>query len=313
MSTKQTRTSTNESHNSGDLPIPTLQSRTRQLEQCRTDTTHTTSATTTRCPGTHCHRPERGVPAIHTRKEGNPTPGAGTPKRNEAATPPPIWDSAPTPQPYEVPDEPSEEAALSCDDRWLDPELPPRLLYQPPTPISDAQPLLQPLDHNGYDVTDYHNELDNGAASAEPEPDSIERLTFTQELELLGQGYGDWTTKMEIGIGAQGEYTPATYSPLTNTSPTLSCTTTPTPTSTSFYTPPRPSYKPCRAWLKPPRTRYTPQRTPYRPYACPQRKRRPPRENQTRHVTATQRNDFRATSHVEHAGPPKYIVPGLCK
>jgi hypothetical protein len=32
----------------------------------------------------------------------------------------------------------------------------------------------------------YHDELDNSAASAEPEPDLIEWLTCVQELKLLG-------------------------------------------------------------------------------------------------------------------------------
>ena len=191
---------------------------------------------------------------------------------------------------------------MSCDDRWLDPELPPHLWYQPPTPILDMQPLLQLLNHNGYDMMDYHDKLDNGTASAEPEPDLIERLTFTQELELLGQGYRDWTMEMDIGIGAQGEYTPATYSPLTNTSPTLSCTTTPSPTSMLFYMPPRPSYKLCCAWLNPSRTHYMSQCPPYCPYTCSQHKQHPPHKNQTRHVTATQCNSFHATSHAKHAG-----------
>ena len=86
---KWAQLSTNESHNSGDLPIPTLQPWTHQ--QCCTDMMHTTSATTTHCLSMHCHhlkyldsaaaqlgytteemvdilaeqeRAERGVPAI---------------------------------------------------------------------------------------------------------------------------------------------------------------------------------------------------------------------------------------------------------
>jgi hypothetical protein len=58
-----------------------------------------------------------------------------------------------------------------------------------------------------------------------------------------------------------------------------------------------------------PRTRSASQRPPYRPHTRPQRVRYPPRENQTSHVTATQRDRFRATTHVAPTVPPQYIPP----
>ena len=40
-------------------------------------------------------------------------------------------------------------------------------------------------------MMDYHDELYNSTASAEPKPNSIEQLMFMQELKLMGQEYGD--------------------------------------------------------------------------------------------------------------------------
>jgi hypothetical protein len=123
---------------------------------------------------------------------------------------------------------------------------------------------------------DYHDELDNSTASAEPEPDSIEQLMFVQELKLLGQGYGDWTTEMEIGIGAQGEYTPATYSP-TQPRPLLHHHTHPNLNVVLHAPQVLLRAVPCMA------------HAPTDPLHAP-------------------RNGFHATSHVKHTGPPKYIL-----
>ena len=53
------------------------------------------------------------------------------------------------------------------------PSLHPACCTNAQAPYQMCDPLLQLLDHNKYNVTDYHDELDNGAASAEPKPDLI--------------------------------------------------------------------------------------------------------------------------------------------
>jgi hypothetical protein len=113
------------------------------------------------------------------------------------------------------------------------------------TPTSYTQYLPQPLDCNGDDMTDYHDEyipssgdtdeLKSGNPSAEPKPDSIQQLTFMQELELLGQGCGDWADEMEMemALEPQGEYMEPNYSapPPAPPSPTPTDPTDPIPTS----------------------------------------------------------------------------------
>ena len=70
----------------------------------------------------------------------------------------PILYSKPTLQAYEVPDEPFEDTTSSCDDGWLDPELAPWLLCQPPSPILITQhPPLSPA-HDMHDVADAYDE-----------------------------------------------------------------------------------------------------------------------------------------------------------
>ena len=49
-------------------------------------------------------------------------------------------DFEPTPQTYEVPDEPAEDA-MSSYDCPLDPELAPRMLYQPPSQSCSTSPI----------------------------------------------------------------------------------------------------------------------------------------------------------------------------
>ena len=91
--------------------------------------------------------------------------------------------------------------------------------------ISDMRPPPQPFNHDRYDTIDdcYEHvplfrdayEPDSSTASAESEPNLIGQLTLAQELDLLGQGNGDWAkeVEMEMGFDTQGEYMAPSYSP----------------------------------------------------------------------------------------------------
>ena len=227
---------------------------------------------------------------------------------------PPISNSDPTPQTYEVPDESPEDATSSYNDGPLDPELAPRVLYQQPTPIpDDAHATPQP--EYGYDTTDEYDEHvvpSNGfepddGASMEPEHDSaIGQLAH--ELVASGDMGRSWAEEMEMGLELQGEYTVPNY-PTPPALPPAPQHQPPPPIT--IYMPPRINYAPPPARHRPPRTRNTSQRPPLRPYTRPQRVRRPPRENRTGHVTATQRDGFRATTRAKRDGPPLYIPPAL--
>jgi hypothetical protein len=229
---------------------------------------------------------------------------------------PPISNSDPTPQAYEVPDEPPENATSSYDDGPLDPELAPRVLHQPPTPIPDgADPTPQP-EYSGYDTANQYDEhvvlLDgcepNDGANAEPGRDNaFERLVH--ELVVSDDAIGDWAEEMEGISLTQGEYILPNHSAPPALPPSAPQHQPPPPIT--IYMPPRINYAPPPARHRPPRTRNTSQRPPLRPYTRPQRVRRPPRENRTGHVTATQRDGFRATTRVKRDGPPLYIPPAL--
>ena len=78
--------------------------------------------------------------------------------------PPPIGDSKPEPQTYKTSHEGSEDPESLYEDSWLDPELAPRLLYQPPSPILTMQYLPLPNNDSTYDVMD---ECDDQVATAE--------------------------------------------------------------------------------------------------------------------------------------------------
>ena len=228
---------------------------------------------------------------------------------------PSISDFDPTPQAYEVPDEPPEDAASSYDDGLLDPERA-RLLYQPPTPIpSDTDPTPQP-EYNGYDTTDEYDEHvvpfdgcePGDDANTEPEREgAIEQLV--REPVTSDDGMESWAEEMEnIGL-IQGEYTQPNYAPSSALPPPAPQHQPPPPIT--IYIPPRINYAPPPARHRPPRTHNTSRRPPLRPYTRPQRVRRPPRENRTGHVTATRREDFRATTRAARIGPPLYVPPAL--
>jgi hypothetical protein len=114
----------------------------------------------------------------------------------------------------------------------------------------------------------------------------------------------NWAEEMDQ-MGLQGEYTP-NYSP--TPAPPSPGSMHPPLLPKSDYKPPCTQYRPPHAWYNSPWTHHMPRHAPF----CPQRERHPPRENRTSHVTATRRERFCATTHVEPAGPPKYRPPALC-
>jgi len=192
---------------------------------------------------------------------------------------------------------------------------------QPPTCISDARPLLQPLDHDGHNATndynghapsfEYTHELECGTTSAEPGLHAIGRLTLAQELELLGQGCGDWATEVneELGIRSLGEYVQTTYSPAP--APPPPAPWYPPQPPTSDYPPPQTHYAPTLNWYNPQRSRYTPRRPHFRPHTRPPPTRHDRFENRTGHVTAVYRNQHRAPTRSNQTGPPRYVPPAL--
>ena len=136
---------------------------------------------------------------------------------------PSVSDFDPTPQAYEVPDEPPKNATSPYNDGPLDPEPAPHLLYQPPTPTSIAlHPPLPPYDGT-YEVTGECDEyvttvvddaFDANNANMEPEHDGVmEQLVH--ELVVPGDTGGSWAEDMDmgLGLGPQGEYTPTNYPP----------------------------------------------------------------------------------------------------
>jgi hypothetical protein len=197
-------------------------------------------------------------------------------------------------------------------------DIPPSWLHTHPLPL-DAQPLY-PLDHDGYNAMSNHDghvewcgdayELDNGTASAEPEPDSIEWLTLTQEFELMDQRRGDWAIEMEeMVLDPQGEYTRAMYSPPPDPPPPTSWY--PPQPPTSDYTRPRAHYRPPHVRYRPPRTHYTSQRPPYHPCTRPAPRQHPRIETRERHVTATRRVQNRGPAGSNQTEPLQYVPPAL--
>jgi hypothetical protein len=231
---------------------------------------------------------------------------------------PSISDSEPTAGAYGEPNEPPESATSPYDDGPLDRGDSRAEWYRTQTPTTDTRPPPPPLEYDMHRTTndddDTHvasfecDEFDGDVISAGPDRDAIELLV--NELVVPGVSRIDWAEDVdtEMGLDTQGEYTPANYPP-------SSSSTYPAPLQQpppiTIYVPPRINYEHPRDRYRPPRTRYTSQRPPYRPRTRPQRERRPPRENQLSHVTATRHDDFRATTRVVPAGPPKYVPPAL--
>jgi hypothetical protein len=71
---------------------------------------------------------------------------------------PPIDDSKPTPQAYEIPNEPPENVTSPYDDSLFEHRDSPAVWYQPPTPIPDNTPPPPQLEHDQYDTTNKYNE-----------------------------------------------------------------------------------------------------------------------------------------------------------
>ena len=92
---------------------------------------------------------------------------------------------------------------------------------QPPTPMLDVQPPLQPLDYDEYDPTGDHgpyatsfeyHKREGGTAPMEPDRDiAIEQLAL--KLFASGNAGVNWAEEMD-NMGLQGEYyyPPTTYS-----------------------------------------------------------------------------------------------------
>jgi hypothetical protein len=226
---------------------------------------------------------------------------------------PSISDFDPTPQAYEVPDEPPEDATSSYDDGPLDPELAPRLLYQPPTPSRTTH--MQPAPHltgtTQRTSTTTRRTVRRLRAPTTPtrSPNAITRsssscASSSSRTTQWGAGQRRW----KDGIGIQGEYTHLTTQPHQPASPAPQHQP---PPPITIYVPPRINYAPPPTRHRPPRTHNTSRRPPLRPYTRPQRVRRPPRENRTGHVTATQRDGFRATTRATRRAASVYVPPAL--
>ena len=133
----------------------------------------------------------------------------------------PISYSKPTPQAYEVPDEPLEDTTSSCDESWLDPELAPQLLYQPRSPILIAWRPPSSPDYDTHDVADAYDEHavacegDRTAANHqydEPDHDGmIKRITLG--LLTSDDVNRNWAEEVEntMGLTLQDEYLPTNY------------------------------------------------------------------------------------------------------
>ena len=101
---------------------------------------------------------------------------------------PPIGDSKPEPQTYKTSHEGSEDAESLYEDSWLNPELAPRLLYQPPSPILTTRYPPLPNNNSTYNMMDEcddqvataeGNTFDTDNANDEPNHDTmIEQLTL---------------------------------------------------------------------------------------------------------------------------------------
>jgi hypothetical protein len=185
---------------------------------------------------------------------------------------PPIGDSEPTPQAYETSYDGSDDDTSPYDDGPLDPELAPRLLHQPPTPIPDAQSPPPPLecdahgtantdDDDAYVALFEHDGFNGNPALAEPDCDAIEPLVH--ELVVSDDVIGSWAEEMEMGLELQGEYSPANYFP--NPSPPSPAPLHQPPPSITIYIPPRINYAPPPAHHRP----HAPTTRPDAPHSAP--------------------------------------------
>jgi hypothetical protein len=228
---------------------------------------------------------------------------------------PSISDSEPTPQAYEMPDEPPENATSPYDNGPFDRADSPAALYQPPTPIPDARsppPSFEndlhgtPDDDDDVHVASFERNGFEDAALAGPDQDMIEPLVC--DLAVPGVSEIDWAAEMDSGmaLGPQGEYLQTTYPPPPSPAPWY-----PPHPPTSDYAPPRTHYAPPRTWYYPMHVQRTSRRPHSRPHSHPPPARRPRLENRTCHVTATRHDRFRATTHAAHTGQPRYVPPAL--
>jgi hypothetical protein len=144
------------------------------------------------------------------------------------------------------------------------------------------------------------------AALAGPDQDMIEPLVC--DLAVPGVSEIDWAAEMDSGmaLGPQGEYLQTTYPP-----PPSPTSWYPQPPPTSDYAPPRTHYAPPRTWYYPMHVQRTPRRPHSRPHTHPPPARRYPFENRSSHVTASNRNRYRAPARSKPVGPPLYIPPAL--
>ncbi|KIM88215.1 hypothetical protein PILCRDRAFT_3254 [Piloderma croceum F 1598] len=208
---------------------------------------------------------------------------------------PPISDFDPTPQTYEVLDEPPEDATSSYDNGPLNPELTPRVLRR--------------VRHSELYVVPFDGCEPNDGANTMPEHDNMIKQ-LVRELVISDDAMGDWAEEMEGIELPQGEYVQTRYSPPLS-APSPAPQHQPTPPIT-IYLPPPINYAPPPTRHRPPRTHNTSRCPPFRLYMHPQHVRGPPRENRTGHVTAMRCEDCHATTRAARIRPPLYVPPTLC-
>ena len=172
-----------------------------------------------------------------------------------------------------------------------------------------------PHEHHTHNATDDdayvtwsepHIKLNGNANHAEPEAHNFDLLVH--ELVIRDNRSGDWAEEVdsEGRLILQGEYMQDNQPPAPPPIPWY-----PPPPPTTRHMPPRTHYTPPRNRYTPSRTRFTPQYPSYCPHCRYAPTQRPPFETCAGHVTATQRNGFRATVRAAHSGPPRYIPPAL--
>jgi hypothetical protein len=190
---------------------------------------------------------------------------------------------------------------------------------QPPTPILDARPPLQPLDYDEYGSTSDHgpyatsfeyHEREGGITPMEPDHDVvIEQLA--REHIASDDRSRSWAEEVEMGVDwtLQGEYRLATYSP--PPAPPSPAPWYPPQPPTSDHLPPQTHYTPPHMWYNCPGTQQRPRRAPYHPRTRPAPRRHPPFETRQSHMTTTRRAHFRTTTRAERHGSPRYVPPAL--
>ena len=168
-----------------------------------------------------------------------------------------ILDFETTPEAHAVLEKPTKNAPLPYDDGLFEHGDSPTAWYQPPTPISDAQPAPTSCQYETSNTADDYDTCivsfagdtssDNGASTAPDHDVMMEQLTH--KIFASSNTDGNWAEEMDQMV-LQGEY----YSP--NDLPT------PAPPSPAPLHPPLP-----------PTSSYTPQCLLFCPYTHPQRTR----------------------------------------